>query len=86
VYDDGLSMVCDVFACRVHKAAGTFGALADSINCAEFHNLDVYRLNICEVAGGRVWGGGVVVCRTWVPCCIPCRQHYQAAPRGLRGC
>ena len=36
----GKAMVCCVFVCNTWKAAGIFGELADSINCAEFTNWD----------------------------------------------
>jgi hypothetical protein len=32
------ALVCNAYACALHKAAGSFGALADSINCADTHN------------------------------------------------
>ena len=47
------ALVCDAYACAIHKAAGSFGALADSINCADFHNADVYQLNIFDPAPPR---------------------------------
>ena len=34
----GPSLVCNAYACALHKAAGTFGAIADQINCADTHN------------------------------------------------
>ncbi|RYG51478.1 hypothetical protein EON66_10715 [archaeon] len=44
--------VCDVYYCTILKAAGVLAApeLASQINCAEFHNLDVYRLALCTSA------------------------------------
>jgi hypothetical protein len=45
--------VCDVLFCYVHKVAGSFGDLADSITCREFHNLDVYRLNFFNLTAPR---------------------------------
>lgn len=36
----GKAMVCCVFVCNTWKAAGVFGDLADSINCAEQTNWD----------------------------------------------
>lgn len=42
----GRSMVCCVFVCSTWKAAGVFGELADSINCAEVTNWDDYALTI----------------------------------------
>lgn len=47
------SLVCDAYACAVHKAAGSFGALADKIQCSDFHNTDVYSLNIFDDAPVR---------------------------------
>jgi hypothetical protein len=47
------ALVCDAYACAVHKAAGSLGALADSINCADFHNADVYGLDIFDDAPVR---------------------------------
>jgi hypothetical protein len=32
------SLVCNAYACGLHKAAGTFGALGAEINCADTHN------------------------------------------------
>jgi len=45
------SLVCDAYACAVHKAAGSFGDLP--INCADQHNTDVYSMNIFEAAPVR---------------------------------
>jgi hypothetical protein len=42
----GKAMVCCVLVCNTWKAAGVFGELADSINCAEFTNWDDYSLTI----------------------------------------
>lgn len=42
----GRSMVCCVYVCSSWKAAGVFGSLADSINCAEQTNWDDYVLTI----------------------------------------
>lgn len=44
IYSDGLSMVCNVFACRVFKESGFFGNLSQSIQCSEFQNWDTYSL------------------------------------------
>jgi len=44
VYDDGLSMVCDVFVCEMWKHAGLFGDLAGQINCTEQTPFDVYSM------------------------------------------
>jgi hypothetical protein len=33
-----ISLVCNAYACGLHKAAGSFGSIADSINCADTHN------------------------------------------------
>jgi hypothetical protein len=41
VYDDGPSMVCDVFACLMYKAGGLFGDLKDQVQCTEMQNWDV---------------------------------------------
>jgi hypothetical protein len=41
VYDDGPSMVCDVFACLMYKAGGLFGHLKDQVQCTEMQNWDV---------------------------------------------
>jgi hypothetical protein len=38
------SMVCCTFVCAMHKAAGTFGDLAEKINCGEFTIPDDYSL------------------------------------------
>lgn len=43
---EGRCMVCCVFVCSMWKAAGVFGDLADSINCAEQTNWDDYALTI----------------------------------------
>ncbi len=42
------SLVCNAFACALHKAAGSFGGIAGEINCADTHNADVYQMNIFE--------------------------------------
>mmetsp|Transcript_17737 Transcript_17737/g.26571 ORF Transcript_17737/g.26571 Transcript_17737/m.26571 type:complete len:583 (+) Transcript_17737:136-1884(+) len=42
------SMVCDVFVCEAWKAGGLFGDLADSFNCTEATNWDIYTLNIFD--------------------------------------
>jgi hypothetical protein len=47
------SMVCDVYACSMYKAAGVFGGLADSIQCAEFENFDVYSLTLFNLSRSR---------------------------------
>jgi hypothetical protein len=47
------SLVCDAYACAVHKAAGSFGSIGASINCADQHNSDVYGLSIFEAAPAR---------------------------------
>jgi hypothetical protein len=52
VYPDGPSMVCDVYACSIYKHAGVFGELADSIQCTEFNNKDLYTLGIFN---GTYW-------------------------------
>jgi len=44
VYNDGLSMVCDVFVCEIWKSAGLFGNLANVINCTEQTPFDVYSM------------------------------------------
>lgn len=49
----GPSLVCNAYACALHKAAGSFGALADSINCADTHNGDVYTMDIFDGAPSR---------------------------------
>jgi hypothetical protein len=41
VYDDGPSMVCDVFVCLLYKAAGLFGELKNEFQCTEMQNWDV---------------------------------------------
>ena len=41
VYEDGPSMVCDVFACLMYKAGGLFGDLKDEVQCTEMQNWDV---------------------------------------------
>ncbi len=48
-----ISLVCDAYACAIHKAAGSFGALASEINCGDQHNADVYQLNIFDPAPRR---------------------------------
>jgi len=50
VYSNGPSRVCDCFACSIYKAGGLFGSLADSIQCTEFQNKDVYSLDFYEIA------------------------------------
>lgn len=45
--------MCDAYACAIHKAAGSFGDLASSINCADFHNADVYQLNLFDPSPHR---------------------------------
>lgn len=48
-YDEpavGRSMVCCVLVCSMWKAAGVFGDLADTINCAEATNYDDYALTV----------------------------------------
>jgi hypothetical protein len=44
VYNDGYSMVCDVFVCETWKSAGLFGNLANVINCTEQTPFDVYSM------------------------------------------
>ena len=46
VYNDGISMVCNVFACRVFKESGIFGDISSLIQCSEFQNWDTYSLNL----------------------------------------
>lgn len=52
----GRSMVCCVFVCSTWKAAGVFGELADSINCAEQTNWDDYVLKIHEPTYRQILG------------------------------
>lgn len=47
------SLVCNAYACALHKAAGSFGALAGQINCADTHNADVYQMSIFDGAPAR---------------------------------
>lgn len=67
--------VCDVYYCTILKAAGVLAApeLASQINCAEFHNLDVYRLALCTSSLWRVLCARVPPCDvrvTWTqPAC-----------------
>ena len=49
----GPSMVCDVFVCRMWKAAGMFGAMADEINCGEWTNYLTYSLNVFDSVSPR---------------------------------
>jgi len=44
LYTDGYSMTCDVFVCSMWKAAGLFGELSDTIQCAEMTPWDIYTL------------------------------------------
>eukprot|EP01006_Ploeotia_vitrea_P050471 TRINITY_DN67467_c4_g5_i1.p1 TRINITY_DN67467_c4_g5~~TRINITY_DN67467_c4_g5_i1.p1 ORF type:complete len:571 (-),score=47.00 TRINITY_DN67467_c4_g5_i1:89-1705(-) len=46
VYSDGPSMICDVFACKIYKTAGLFGALTDKIQCTEFQTSDSYQMDL----------------------------------------
>ena len=46
VYNDGISMVCNVFVCRVFKESGIFGDISSLIQCSEFQNWDTYSLNL----------------------------------------
>jgi hypothetical protein len=48
VYNDGPSMVCDVFVCNVLRAGGIFGDIGDQVQCAELTPRDVYSLNIWD--------------------------------------
>ena len=52
----GRSMVCCVFVCSTWKAAGVFGELTDSINCAEQTNWDDYSLNIHQPTYEQILG------------------------------
>ncbi len=42
------AQVCCVFVCKMWKAAGIFGNLTSEINCGEFTNTDVYKLDIFD--------------------------------------
>jgi len=48
VYDDGPSMVCDVFVCNVLRAGGIFGSVGEKFQCAELTPRDVYSLAIFD--------------------------------------
>eukprot|EP01098_Paradermamoeba_levis_P015413 TRINITY_DN782_c0_g1_i5.p1 TRINITY_DN782_c0_g1~~TRINITY_DN782_c0_g1_i5.p1 ORF type:complete len:430 (+),score=164.24 TRINITY_DN782_c0_g1_i5:326-1615(+) len=48
IYNDGYSMVCDVFVCEIWKEGGIFGNLTDQIQCTEFTNWDAYALKIFD--------------------------------------
>jgi hypothetical protein len=48
VYDQGKSMVCDVFVCSVWKASGIFGDMTDKFQCTELTPRDVYSLNVFD--------------------------------------
>ena len=49
----GPALVCNAYACALHKAAGSFGAIADQINCADTHNADVYQMTVFDGAPAR---------------------------------
>lgn len=49
----GPALVCDAYACAIHKAAGSLGAAGADINCAEQHNTNVYSLDIFDAAPAR---------------------------------
>eukprot|EP01101_Sappina_pedata_P000611 TRINITY_DN10808_c0_g1_i1.p1 TRINITY_DN10808_c0_g1~~TRINITY_DN10808_c0_g1_i1.p1 ORF type:complete len:556 (+),score=249.71 TRINITY_DN10808_c0_g1_i1:125-1792(+) len=53
VYDQGKSMVCDVFVCSVWKAAGLFGDMTDQFQCSELTPRDVYSLNVFDGSYNR---------------------------------
>jgi hypothetical protein len=48
VYEQGKSMVCDVFVCSVWKASGIFGDMTDQFQCTELTPRDVYSLNVFD--------------------------------------
>ena len=66
-----VARVCDAYACAVHKAAGSFGALADQINCADFHN-----------TGALGGGGGVGLADSFsaLPTLSTIRHHAAPSP------
>ena len=75
------SLVCDAYACAIHKAAGSFGALASEINCADFHNADVYQV---RSRGGR--GGVPTRKQLRTSRDLPPAQHLRplaTSPRGM---
>ena len=46
-----VSLVCNAWACALHKAAGSFGTT--QLNCAETQNSDVYQMNLFQGAPVR---------------------------------
>jgi hypothetical protein len=48
-----IARVCNAYVCAIQKAAGLFGELADSINCADTHNTDVETLPFLDPAPKR---------------------------------
>ena len=48
-----IARVCNAYACSIQKAAGLFGALAASINCADTHNTDVETFETIDAAPPR---------------------------------
>ena len=71
-YRAGSSMVCNVFVCRMWKAAGLFDA---DVNCGEFTPLDTYQLNffapvqdlppVCNASLCQILGDFTISLPTW---------------------
>ena len=51
----GPSLVCNAYACEIHKQAGSFGALGPMINCADTQNRDVVRMQCCSAHACIAW-------------------------------